>query len=176
MVDFFHKLRSEQKIEPETQEIQPQHILVAGAGLEILRDIRDKIELIEIQIAELERKLEERIPEKVLTEKKFREEVQTGDEIADKIISEVRILAQTKSVREIIQESVVEEKPTIVEFKKIERITSLLQQHGKLSSSQLAQLMNLSRTRCNEYFKQMEKLGIAEPILIGKEKFYKLRS
>ena len=176
MVDFFHKLRSEQKIEPETQEIQPQHILVAGAGLEVLRDIRDKIELIEIKIAELERKLEERVPEKVLTENKFKEEVQTGDEIADKIISEVKTLAQTKSVREIIQESVVEEKPTIVEFKKIERITSLLQQHGKLSSSQLAQLMNLSRTRCNEYFKQMEKLGITEPILIGKEKFYKLKS
>jgi len=32
----------------------------------------------------------------------------------------------------------------------------------------------MSRTRANEYFKQMENMGIVEGVLIGKEKFYQL--
>lgn len=65
---------------------------------------------------------------------------------------------------------------TIVETKKIEEITSLLERHEKLSSSGLSQFMGLSRTRCNEYFKLMESLDLVEPVLFGKEKFYRLKS
>ena len=65
---------------------------------------------------------------------------------------------------------------TIVKTKKIEEITSLLKRHEKLSSSKLSQFVGLSRTRCNEYFKLMESLDLVEPVLFGKEKFYKLKS
>ena len=177
MVDLLHRFRSEQKVQPETKEIQPQHILVAGAGLEILRDIRDKLERLEYRIAELERRLEERMPEKVLTENKFKEEVQDSEDIVKRIVSEVEAMTKRKSIQQIIEDRITEvEKPNIVELKRIDKITSLLEEHGKLSSSQLSQLIGLSRTRCNEYFKKMENLGMAEPVLIGKEKFYKLKS
>jgi len=180
-MELFRKVKQEREIEreipkQEIQEIQPQHVLLAGAGLEILRDLKQRVDEIRFKLTELERKFEERLPEKVLTESKFKEEVQTGEEITAKIISEVRALAKTKSVIKVLEESLTEEKPTLVEFKRIEKITELLEQHGKLSSSQLAQLMNLSRTRSNEYFKQMENLGIVEPVIIGKEKFYVLKT
>ena len=64
---------------------------------------------------------------------------------------------------------------TIVETKRIEKITSLLERHEKLSSSELSQLMGLSRTRCNEYFKLMDSLDLVEPVLSGREKFYRLK-
>jgi sugar-specific transcriptional regulator TrmB len=174
-MNLFRKLKS-QNTESKTQEIQPQHILVAGAGLEILRDLKEKVDQLQLKLTEIEKKLEERIPEKVLTESKFKEEVQTSEDIVERIVSEVRELAKQKSVIRVLEERLTEEKPTIVEFKRIEKITELLQKHGKLSSSQLAQLMNLSRTRSNEYLKQMENLGIVEPIIIGREKFYMLKS
>jgi sugar-specific transcriptional regulator TrmB len=174
-MNLFRKFKS-QNTEESSQEIQPQHILVAGAGLEILRDLKEKVDQLQLKLTEIEKRLEERIPEKVLTESKFKEEVQSSEDIVEKIISEVKELAKQKSVIRVLEERLTEEKPTLVEFKRMEKITELLQKHGKLSSSQLAQLMNLSRTRSNEYFKQMENLGIVEPIIIGKEKFYMLKS
>lgn len=39
---------------------------------------------------------------------------------------------------------------------------------------ELARHIGLSRTRCNEYFKQMKEMGMVEPVLIGREKFYRL--
>ena len=65
---------------------------------------------------------------------------------------------------------------TIVETKRIEEITSLLERHKKLTSSELSELTGLSRTRCNEYFKLMEKLGKVEAIFGGREKFYRLKA
>jgi DNA-binding transcriptional regulator LsrR (DeoR family) len=64
---------------------------------------------------------------------------------------------------------------TIVETKRIENITSLLKKHEKITSSKLSQLTGLSRTRCNEYFKLMENLGIVKVSIEKKEKFYKLK-
>lgn len=177
MTNLFHKLKSQENAEKtKTQEIQPQHILAAGAGLEILRDLKERINRLQFRLAEIERTIEERLPGKALTEEKFKQEVQSSEDIIEKIVSEIRELAKTKSVIRVLEERIIEEKPTQVEFKRIEKITELLQKHSKLSSSQLAQLMNLSRTRCNEYFKQMESLGIIEPIIVGKEKFYMLKS
>jgi Fic family protein len=55
-----------------------------------------------------------------------------------------------------------------------EQILSLLSQHKKLSSYELSNLVNLSRTRCNEYFREMLKEGLTEGVIIGKKKYYKL--
>jgi len=154
--------------------IEPQHILVAGAGLEVMREIREKIDKIEFKLTELERKINENIPEKVLTESKFVEEIQSSEDIVNKIISEVKNLNSNRPMIKIVDNGLDGNKPTIVEKRKIEKIISLLESSGKLSPLQLAHLLGLSRTRANEYLKQMENLGLVEGSLIGKEKYYRL--
>ena len=55
-----------------------------------------------------------------------------------------------------------------------EQIISLLQQNKKLTSSQLSNLVGLSRTRCNEYFRELTKNGETEGVVINRQKYYKL--
>ena len=127
-----------------------------------LRKLHDKI-------SSLEKKIEERIPDKVLSESRFKQEIQDGDDIVQSIISEIRELFHKKPMIP------VEQTLTLVERKRMDRIRELLKRHEKLSSTELSQLMNLSRTRCNEYFKKMENLGLVKSTLEKKQKFYKLR-
>ena len=129
------------------------------------------IERLNNRISNLERKFEERIPTRVLSEAKFKEEIQDGNEIVNKIVSEFKNLVQKKPIDQNIQEPL-----TIVESKRIDKIISLLKRHEKLSSNELSDLIGLSRTRCNEYFKMLENLGMVKPILVGKKKFYGLKS
>jgi biotin operon repressor len=143
-------------------------------ALRMLADIQTRLAALQERIDTVERTLAERLPPDILTERKFAQEVQGSDDIVGQIISKVEELSKAKSVRDILESRVVEQKPSPVEAKRMEVITGLLQQHGKISSDDLANLMGLSRTRCNEYFKRMEEIGIVEPVLIGKEKFYRL--
>jgi response regulator of citrate/malate metabolism len=69
----------------------------------------------------------------------------------------------------------IKENLTVVETKRIKDIKSILEGHKKLTSSELTQWIGLSRTRCNEYFKIMEKLNIVEPVIIRREKCYRLK-
>lgn len=55
-----------------------------------------------------------------------------------------------------------------------EQIVSLLQQHKKLTSSQLSKLIRLSRTRCSEYFRELMREGKTEGVIINRQKYYKL--
>jgi response regulator of citrate/malate metabolism len=170
MEDFLHKFKPTAKtdeLNSENHLLPEKQMILTGATLEIFRDIRQRLENLDYRLAALEKKLEERIPGKVLTEQKFIQETEMSDDMVDKIISEVR--SATKPLIASRQQL------TIVEHKKIEKIISILQQHEKLSSIQLSQMLNLSRTRCNEYFKQMEELGLVEGIDIGKERYYKLK-
>jgi arsenate reductase-like glutaredoxin family protein len=163
-MDFFKK--EKQELQEDDSDFMKQAVLV-GAGLETLRDIKERLDRISFRLAELERKFEERIPEKTITENQFKQEIVDSEEIVQKIISEVKSIS-----RPIIA---TKEKLTIVESKNIEKIVSILREHEKLSSLQLSQILNLSRTRCNEYFKQMEDIGLVEGMMIGKEKYYKLK-
>ncbi|MEM5869864.1 MAG: winged helix-turn-helix domain-containing protein [Candidatus Aenigmatarchaeota archaeon] len=146
----------------------PKEAVLIGATLEVLRELREKLDELYLKVDRLEKTINDKIPEKVLSESTFKQEIIDSNEVINKIISEIKAVT-----RPIIASK---EKLTIVEQKRIEKIIDLLQQHGKLSSSQLAQILGLSRTRCNEYFKQMEDLGLVEGIEIGKEKFYKLKN
>ena len=128
-----------------------------------------EIKKLHSRISDLEKKFEDRIPERVLSESKFKQEVQDGDDVAQRIISEIKEFFHTKPVIS------VDETLTVVESKRIEKIRSILKRHERLSSTELSQLIGLSRTRCNEYFKKMESLGMVKSVLDGKEKFYKLR-
>ena len=143
----------------------------SGAALEILRDLKGKVETLALKLADIERKFEERVPEKTLSEQAFREEVVDSGNLAQEIIEGVKEEIHTAAnARPIVA---TRDQLTVVEQKRIEKVLSILQEHGKLSSPQLATLMNLSRTRCNEYFRHMEELGLVEGIEVGKEKYYK---
>lgn len=135
------------------------------------KDMADMYERVEL----IEKVLGDRLPPDILTERKFAEEVQGGDEIVERIISKVEELNMAKSIKNIIEDR-LDQKISSVETRRIESITGLLQHHGKLSSAELSRHIGLSRTRSNEYFKQMEILGIVEPVEIGKQKFYRLSS
>lgn len=165
-MELFRKPKEELQQVDGGIEMQQQAILM-GANLEVLRDLKERLDKLYLKMAELERKIEERIPEKVLSETTFKQEIVDSEEVIQKIISELKTVT-----RPLIASK---QQLTIVESKKIEKIVSILQEHGKLSSSQLAQFTTMSRTRCNEYFKQMEELNLVEGIEIGKEKYYRLK-
>jgi len=54
-------------------------------------------------------------------------------------------------------------------------VALLLQQHGSLSAPQLCRMLNLSRTRCSEYLKEMENAGVLASELNCRKRFYKIR-
>jgi hypothetical protein len=54
-------------------------------------------------------------------------------------------------------------------------IKLILQNHEELTSAQLSKLMKLSRTRCNEYLKEMELEGITSSKIYCRKKLYKIR-
>ncbi len=54
-------------------------------------------------------------------------------------------------------------------------IKSLLEEHKKLTSSDLNRLLKLSRTRCNEYLVELEREGLVQGATIRRKKFYELR-
>jgi DNA-binding transcriptional ArsR family regulator len=56
-----------------------------------------------------------------------------------------------------------------------EAIKIILQKYGELTPLQLSKLIKLSRTRCNEYLKEMEREGITIARIDGRKKYYKLR-
>jgi len=170
MVEFFTKpkpILSEIENQEISEKSYEKQLVFTGAVLESLREIKQKIDRLDYRLSLLEKNFDARIPDKILTEKKFQEETETSEEIVSKIISEVKSAAKPLIVSK--------QDLTIVEQKRIEKIISILQEHDKLSSIQLAQILNLSRTRCNEYFKQMEEMGLVEGIEIGKERYYKLK-
>ncbi len=164
MLELIRKQKDEEQ--KHVVEVTPRDVLFVGSAIEILREMKEKVDRIDFRLRELERKFDERVSEKILTEKKFTEDTSGSDEIVNKIIAEVK-----KVSRPLIPHK---EKITIVESKRIERIISFLQEHKMLSSFQLSQMMGLSRTRCNEYFKQMEDIGIVKGNDAGKERFYQL--
>jgi response regulator of citrate/malate metabolism len=139
--------------------------ILLGAILESLREIKEKINLLNFRLSWLEKKIEEKIPEKVLTESSFKQQIMDGNEILNKM---------TEEIKKIIQPTVVSKEIGIVESKKIQEIISIMRESGKISIYELAKILNLSRTRCNEYLKKMEMLGIVRGMKFGKRKYYQL--
>ena len=90
----------------------------------------------------------------------------------DQFIDKLNELTKRIEVLESGDDQTINEGPRKSRIKN--QIVSLLEQHKKLSSFQLSDLVNLSRTRCNEYFRELSKEGLVEGIIIGKQKYYKL--
>jgi len=53
-------------------------------------------------------------------------------------------------------------------------IKSLLSEHEKLSCEELARMVKLSRNRCNEYLKELERAGTVEGTRVRRKRFYSL--
>jgi len=66
----------------------------------------------------------------------------------------------------------VEDVGTPLTKKTKELIKILLKKHGKLTAQDLANLLNLSRTRCSEYLVEMEEAGEVKSTREGKKKYY----
>lgn len=82
-------------------------------------------------------------------------------------------------IREILLEIKKESKPkkeevVPVKMRTKQAIKLFLKRHGKVTPSMLANVIGLSRTRCNEYLKEMEEEGIVKGEIEGKKKFYTL--
>lgn len=54
-------------------------------------------------------------------------------------------------------------------------IKLILKKYGELTSKQLSKLIKLSRTRCNEYLKEMERDGDLVSRTESRKKYYSLR-
>jgi Fic family protein len=68
------------------------------------------------------------------------------------------------------------EKPESLRTLKVKSmIKSLLEEHKKLASSDLSNLLNLSRTRCNEYLVELEREGVVQGTTVRRKKFYMLK-
>lgn len=86
-----------------------------------------------------------------------------------------RIEAKLKGLDNIISSGGMSFQPRTISFKTKNAIKLILQKYGKVTPSQLSKLIKLSRTRCNEYLKEMETEGIALSIIDSRKKFYSLR-
>ncbi len=62
-----------------------------------------------------------------------------------------------------------------VSTKTKEAIKIILKKYGELTSEQLSKILKLSRTRCNEYLKEMEEEGITKSRVFCRKKLYSLR-
>lgn len=65
---------------------------------------------------------------------------------------------------------------TIRKIKMKRMIIELLRKHKRLTSSNLSVKLDLSRTRCSEYLKEMERDGITKGVVISRQKFYELKN
>ena len=65
--------------------------------------------------------------------------------------------------------------PTARKIKVKDMIKLLLSQHGCLSAPEVSRLAKLSRTRCSEYLKEMEKTGALASELKCRKRYYKIR-
>ena len=64
---------------------------------------------------------------------------------------------------------------TVRQNKVKEQIISALKENKKLTANELGNLIGLSRTRSNEYLRRLAKEGVAEGIIIGRQKYYRLQ-
>lgn len=65
-----------------------------------------------------------------------------------------------------------QESPTKLRKKK--EIIFLIKQEGKITTSQLSDRIDLSRTRCSEYLNELKKEGILDCEREGRSKYYTL--
>jgi response regulator of citrate/malate metabolism len=83
--------------------------------------------------------------------------------------------SKMRAFEEVASTSGIEIKPQTMTVKTKDAIKLILQKHQELTSSELSRIIKLSRTRCNEYLKDMENEGILVSRINCRKKLYSLR-
>ena len=86
-----------------------------------------------------------------------------------------RITERLKAIDSVIETEGVQIPSQTKSAKTIEAIKLILDKHGDMTSSDLSKLIKLSRTRCNEYLREMEDLGILVSKINSRKKIYGIR-
>ena len=86
-----------------------------------------------------------------------------------------RIESKLRGIDDVISDSGITLQRRTISVKTKEAIRMILQKYREITPSQLCKLIKLSRTRCNEYLKEMEDEGMAISRTISRKKFYSLR-
>ena len=79
------------------------------------------------------------------------------------------------SIDDTISSTGIKIQQRTISVKTKEAIRMILQKYREITPAQLSKLIKLSRTRCNEYLKQMEEEGMALSRVDSRKKFYCLR-
>ena len=79
-----------------------------------------------------------------------------------------------KEFVEMREYNVSENTESIRKVKVKNMVKSLLGEHGKLTSAEMSKLLNLSRTRCSEYLKELERKGLAKGVKVRRKVYYEL--
>lgn len=53
-------------------------------------------------------------------------------------------------------------------------VLEILREYSRLTASEMSKKLGLSRTRCSEYLKELEREGIVKGWLVSRKKFYEL--
>jgi uncharacterized membrane protein len=102
---------------------------------------------------------------------KLTEEVREMNQKIEKILVELEEIKQKLDKASIATEEV---QPITKKDKTKEAIKIILRKKGRMTSEELCQIIGLSRTRCNEYLKEMERNNEAKSEVINRKKYYKL--
>ena len=86
-----------------------------------------------------------------------------------------RIESKLLAIDDTISSSGIKLQQRTISVKTKEAIRMILQKYNEITPAQLSKLIKLSRTRCNEYLKQMEDEGIMMSRVDSRKKFYSLR-
>jgi biotin operon repressor len=86
-----------------------------------------------------------------------------------------RIESKLMAIDDTISSTGIKLQQRTISVKTKDAIRMILQKYNEITPAQLSKLLKLSRTRCNEYLKQMEDEGATMSRIDSRRKFYSLR-
>ena len=86
-----------------------------------------------------------------------------------------RISDRLKDIDSVIEAEGIQISSQSKSAKTMEAIRLILDKHGDMTASELSHLIKLSRTRCNEYLREMEDIGVLVSRVNSRKKIYGLR-
>lgn len=96
-------------------------------------------------------------------------------EINHKIDRLQQLLEEMSRTKSEIPQIVHKESPTLTKRDKTrDAIKLILKRRGKMTSEDLCKIIGLSRTRCNEYLKDLERDKEAKSEIIDRKKYYRI--
>ncbi len=168
---------------------EQNNMILFGASLEVLRDLREKTNKIYQRLDDFDVKIDNLAPNTVEEMEKTKEKIEINSEFVTKFLNEIQnldddkkkllkgALLDAKEKKETTETPVKDEvEKTFMSLgdKRKAMITKMIEKYDKVNPTQLSKLIGLSRTRCNEYLKEMEGESTVESFRDGRKVFYKL--